>query len=184
MGKMIIKDDVLIEYHGDASMVMIPPIVTRIGKRAFEMCCFMNSVIIPDTVTLIGEEAFAGCVSLHSVTIPDSVTTIEAYAFDGCTSLDYINIPDSVISIDEKTFFNTRILFFNGKTYPSKEHLIKELYELLYNFRKKMKTHVMTCNDVHVLMNAAVVIYNEGNDDDREKIPALIDLIDKEYCQS
>ena len=70
--------------------LVIPDVVTSIGKYAFYNYSSLTSIIIPDSVTSIGEDAFASCDSLTSVTIPDSVTSIDSFAFYGCTSLDVI----------------------------------------------------------------------------------------------
>ena len=54
----IIENDVLIEYKGQDSNVVIPDSVTRIGYEAFKQCEKLISIIIPDGVTSIGNKAF------------------------------------------------------------------------------------------------------------------------------
>ena len=98
-----IEGGVLKKYKGSASSVIIPDIVTRIGKEAFYGCESLKSITIPDSATSIGEWAF-GCKSLTSITIPNSVTSIGRGAFSGCESLKSITIPSSVTSIGDWAF--------------------------------------------------------------------------------
>ncbi len=74
--------------------LVIPNIVTSIGKDAFKMCKSLTSVTIPDSVTSIGQNAFKGCSSLTSVTIGKSVTSIGSSAFGCCSSLRSVHITD------------------------------------------------------------------------------------------
>lgn len=52
-----------------------------------------TEIILPKGVTKIGEYAFHNNESLRKVTLPDSVTQIEDWAFSDCTSLEEIHIP-------------------------------------------------------------------------------------------
>ena len=74
-----------------ATTLVIPGDVERIGHNAFEHCTALTDVTIPDGVTSIGSRAFYECENLKSVTIPASVTGIRGYAFSWCTSLTTIN---------------------------------------------------------------------------------------------
>jgi hypothetical protein len=82
----------------------IPPIVTRIGKRAFSGCYRLTSVTIPSSVTHIEEHAFSSCDDLTSVAIPSGVTSIGDYAFTDCLGLMSVTIPSSVTRIGELAF--------------------------------------------------------------------------------
>lgn len=61
---LIIVGDVLYDYTGKSSNIVIPEGVTRIGENAFYNRSSLKSVTIPDTITSIGEEAFSGCINL------------------------------------------------------------------------------------------------------------------------
>lgn len=47
--------------------IVIPDVVTEIGKNAFENCERMTTIVIPDSVTSIGECAFCQCIGLNAV---------------------------------------------------------------------------------------------------------------------
>ena len=103
-------DDVLYEYNGYASIVVIPDGVTGIGDNAFSNCDWVKNVTIPDSVTWIGESAFFGCTSLKKVTMPDYLEGIGDYAFSGCENLNSISMPDSVYWIGQSAFSDCRSL--------------------------------------------------------------------------
>ena len=78
----------------NASEIVIPEGVTRIGDLAFWGCEELISVTIPEGVTSIGYGAFAYSQKLESVTIPSSVTSIDSEAFDNCDALAEVHISD------------------------------------------------------------------------------------------
>ena len=84
--------------------VTIPNSVTSIGKSAFSGRKSLKNITIPDSVTSIGDRAFSSCESLTSITIPGSVTRIGNSAFEGCTSLRKVTIPNSVTHIGDSAF--------------------------------------------------------------------------------
>ena len=61
------KTAIILEYHGEATNVIIP------------------SQIDGYTITGIGKEAFKNS-SVTSVTIPDTITNIDIYAFSDCNN--------------------------------------------------------------------------------------------------
>ena len=79
-----IKDGVVTGCDKSATEITIPEGVTKIRKRAFFKCQWLEEITIPNGVTKIGACAFEGCMSLESITIPDSVTEIGEKAFSGC----------------------------------------------------------------------------------------------------
>ena len=103
-----IKNDVLVKYTGNDTVVTIPDGVTRIEKCAFQNCRAIKQINIPNSVTQIGggmfNGAFGNCTALAQINIPDSVTKLGGYAFEGCVSLKEINIPDGVKSIGSAAF--------------------------------------------------------------------------------
>lgn len=99
----VIQNNVVIDYTGTDSIVVIPNGVTAIGERAFDYCTTMTSVVIPNSVTSIGPYAFQES-GLTSVTIPDSVTTLGEGAFSQCKALATVVIGSGVTEIWDQTF--------------------------------------------------------------------------------
>lgn len=105
----VIEDDVLTEYTGNESVVIIPDGITCIGEDAFVDNETIEEAIIPSGVTSLGAGAFSGCTSLKHVVIPDGLKEIGGYEFSGCTALSEIVLPDSVVSIGEEVFCESGI---------------------------------------------------------------------------
>ena len=82
-----ITNGVLTRYTGDATSVVIPSTVTKIGQSAFYNKSELSSVTIPDSVLSIGSRAFCQCYGLTSLAIPKSVTSIGYDAFNNCSGL-------------------------------------------------------------------------------------------------
>ena len=99
-----IKDEVLVKYHGNTNVVVVPEGVTKIGDSAFEECLRLTSVTIPEGVTSIGAYAFADCVRLRNIAFPESLNEIGEGAFDACENITEIKIPAGVTVIKEHTF--------------------------------------------------------------------------------
>ena len=88
----------------DASTIVIPPGVTRIGRTAFYCWNNLEEITIPDSVTTILTGAFDGCRNLTSITIPEGVTQIGLEAFLNCESLTRVELPDSLTEISDHAF--------------------------------------------------------------------------------
>lgn len=71
----------------NATRLVLPDIVNRIGNNVFKDCSGLVEITIPDSITEIGKESFNNCTGLTSIYIPKSITTIVGYAFYNCTSL-------------------------------------------------------------------------------------------------
>jgi len=99
MNEFVIKNGVLYKYKGNASNVVIPNGVTKIGCYAFDKCEKLISIDIPSSVVAIYEGAFKNCTNLKSINIPNSVTFIDEWAFSFCKNLTSIVIPNSVTII-------------------------------------------------------------------------------------
>ena len=78
---LLICDNELLRYQGNATDVKIPNGITLIANKAFKGCTFVHSVVIPNSVTHIGREAFSGCSALSTIEIPTSVIFIDEDAF-------------------------------------------------------------------------------------------------------
>ena len=83
---MTVAGGKLLKYSGSDVDIVIPDIVTSIGRKAFSYCS-PASVTIPESVKSINREAFSGCSSLTGITIPKSVKSIGDGAFSGCSNL-------------------------------------------------------------------------------------------------
>lgn len=93
---LIYINNVLQDYKGDVTDVVVAVGTKGIGSCIFQDCKSLKSIIIPDSVTSIESQAFMGCHSLGSIHIPHSVTSIGNWAFESCTSLISIVLPDNV----------------------------------------------------------------------------------------
>lgn len=130
MTEFIIRDHILIKYHGHVETVRIPSNVHTIGRRAFYKCTSLVTLCLPSSVKVIETEAFYGChclknivfsdglqeihhrafwfcSSLESVMFPRSITTIGSRAFECCTSLHSVDIGNPSVEIDEYAFNET-----------------------------------------------------------------------------
>lgn len=120
--------------------LVIPESVTRIGKKAFVNCSWLNSISIPPGVTDIGEDAFAYCSNLDALYIQDLASwcgirfrnsysnpmcnnmmypnkTLHTYVEGEDISLGVLEIPVSVITIGDYAFVGSRfsgIAFHEG----------------------------------------------------------------------
>lgn len=122
-----VQGNVLVEYTGTDTEVMIPKNVEVIGKSAFENNHYIEKVIIPSNVkevepyafwgcdyltTVIGCEglseygdySFANCASLTTFPIPENIERIGLMAFADDHSLNSINIPYTVWQIHDTAF--------------------------------------------------------------------------------
>ena len=118
---MLIADDVLVAYLGDASTAVIPDGVTAIGNGAFMNCTTVTAVEIPDSVTSIGESAFSRCTNLTDLELPYGLTKIGKYAFYECQKMaTELNLSDSLIELGAYAFYNCKSI--TGSVYLS-DHL-------------------------------------------------------------
>jgi len=74
--------------------IVIEEGVTSIGKNAFSMYTFVQSVKLPNTLKSIGQDAFFGGGEFESIAIPASVTKIGSSAFGWCLELKRVEITD------------------------------------------------------------------------------------------
>ena len=75
-----------------------PESLTKLADGAFDRCgSLRDSIVIPPLVTTIGERAFAGC-QIPSVVISEGVTTIKRGAFSYCP-IGALHVPSTLVSI-------------------------------------------------------------------------------------
>lgn len=125
---IILGDNILYKYNGNAEKVTIPEDVTCIGGAfadnqnvkkivlsksvkilgagAFYNCSNLNSVKFSEGLSQIGKEAFYGCKSLKTVSLNDSVASIGERAFAECTSMEQLDLNDSIEKIEKSAFSN------------------------------------------------------------------------------
>ena len=99
-----IDDDVLTQYTGNDTHVVVPDGVERIGDNAFSDKTSIQTITLPDSVTAIGESAFRHCDDLESINLPEGITEIESDAFTYCDSLTSLDIPSTVDTIGGDAF--------------------------------------------------------------------------------
>ena len=78
----VIESDTLVSYKGNNRNIIIPDGVTTIGRRAFFLKTFIESVTIPSSVTVIEKEAFRKCSGLKNLTIFGNIKKLGVRAFD------------------------------------------------------------------------------------------------------
>lgn len=103
---LIIENDELVAYLGNASKVIVPDEIKTIGYGAFTNCDTLEAIELPDGLLKIERNAFKNCTSLKSIFIPDSVSEINSYAFYNCVALEDVHIPEKIRKIEEYTFYN------------------------------------------------------------------------------
>lgn len=102
----VIEDGVLKKYKGTDENVVIPAVVTDIGKNAFKECESIKEIKMSDSVVTIGTSAFYGCWQLQKIILSKNLTDIASMAFYDCESLTEITIPEKVKEIKSGTFLN------------------------------------------------------------------------------
>lgn len=107
LSDFVIENGVLTKYVGKGGDVVIPSVVTSIGRGAFSGCTSLTSITIPDSVTEIGSFAFCNCTSLINAKIGNGVTSIDVFTFSSCTSLTNVTIGNSVTNIAYSAFSDT-----------------------------------------------------------------------------
>lgn len=102
--EFVIKDNVLLEYHGSDAEVRVPEGVVKISGGAFSHNEMITGVRLPGSLKELSPYAFAYCTNLTKLEIPDGVRIIGNSAFSSCFSLKEIILPKSLNRIEEKTF--------------------------------------------------------------------------------
>lgn len=128
--EIIIENNILKNYQGTSTEVLVNKDVKVIGVRAFEGkakitkisfaedsqiqaiayeafngCAELVDIILPNGLQTIGGGAFKDCTSLETIIIPEGVTEIEPYAFSGCRNLKSISLPSTLEKLGENVFF-------------------------------------------------------------------------------
>ena len=85
-GFLIIRD-ILFEYCGNQSKVIVLDGVTRISRYAFHDNDSLLRVTLPESVESIGHHAFLNCKNLECIDLPKGAISIEKGAFWRCDRL-------------------------------------------------------------------------------------------------
>lgn len=95
-------------YQSQASEIVIPDTVTRIGSLAFADCSYLTKITIPESVTEIDGQVFSGCTSLETIEIPASCKTLGDEVFYGCTAMKEFTVADrsQYFSAEDGILFN------------------------------------------------------------------------------
>lgn len=161
-----IEDGVLISYYGKEKKVTLPKSVKEIGKEAFRLNQYLESIVIPDTVEKINTGAFTLCTNLKHVTLSKTITTIPINAFMSCTNLKSITIPKNVKAIEARAFWNCNSLS-NIKILNKDIYIGNEVFE--------KTAFVNNSQEDYVILNGNLIKYK--GDDPIIKIPNNIRVI-------
>lgn len=109
---MFIVDNVLVDYSGSSSDVVIPDGIEELNENCFGRTIRMgteakiSSVSLPSSLKIIGDCAFLCCSNLLSVSIrgESHLEHIGADAFAGCESLKEFELPSSIKTVGDEAF--------------------------------------------------------------------------------
>ncbi len=107
-GEVILGENVLYSYLGNAKTYTLPDSINIIADHAFFMSD-VEKVVLNDNISEISDYTFASCANLKKINIPDSVTYIGTGAFSYCSSLTELKLTDTVEILGYKVFEGTPI---------------------------------------------------------------------------
>lgn len=107
-GEIILGQNVLFAYLGDASTYQVPEEIDYIADHAFFLSP-VEEIIFNDNIPEIAPYTFSSCRNLVEITVPDSVINISEGAFSNCVKLERVNLGDNLESIAYKAFDGTKI---------------------------------------------------------------------------
>ena len=99
-----IQNNVLVEYSGSETKIVIPDGVIEIGDRAFQGQEKIVSVVMPETVVKIGTQAFRKCIKLKEISFSPNITEIRQDAFCGCIALKEAVLPKTLKTLKSGVF--------------------------------------------------------------------------------
>lgn len=103
-GAWVLCDGVLLEYRGDAEMILIPQGVHAISSGFLANQSNVVRVVLPSGMTSVSADAFLGCETVRQVDFSGTITNIENGAFQYCTSLQTITGMSAVEIIGDSAF--------------------------------------------------------------------------------
>jgi hypothetical protein len=128
--------------------LVIPEVVTSIGKYAFYNCSSLTRLIIGANVDSYGSDVFFGCNNIKELVIKGS--TMPEITSDKLTSITlYSPIPQAINAFADKVYRNATLYVPQGT---------KEAYraaEVWKNFWKIEETDVYADNEIYLTINLA-----------------------------
>ena len=115
---LIIDNNKVCIYEGDAAEVNIPEGITTICDHAFYKCESLQRVIFPNTLKKIGKSAFEKCKNLSFVIFPESLEIIDDFAFSECGNF---GLDSQAFDTNFKARFDTN---FKARSAKVKKELI------------------------------------------------------------
>lgn len=106
-GDFYIHRDVLVEYYGNATDVVVPEGIRQIGKSAFENAP-VTTVRLPNTVKVVESFAF-NRTALTAVELPASVQKVERYAFAQTEQLESVLIGNGNAVLESMAFWKSAV---------------------------------------------------------------------------
>ncbi len=100
---VIVGDNILLKYQGNAASVTVPEKVKHIAD-AFNMNGNIVSIELPRSLITIGGGAFAFCTELRHICLGDNLLLIGDGAFEGCEALPAVKVPNNVVKIGSNAF--------------------------------------------------------------------------------
>lgn len=81
---LVVGDNILIAYKGNAEQVILPDTVKQIASGTFKNHAEIIEMVFPDALVTIRNNAFDGCENLQSFSGGDNLSVIEKKAFENC----------------------------------------------------------------------------------------------------
>ena len=104
LGDFVFCGDVLIEYKGNDTEVVIPKGIEIIGNSAFRSNSRLVKVSFPVGLTYIGDSAFYECCNLKTLNLPEKIKHIGSCAFQNCEFLKRITFHEGITDISQSAF--------------------------------------------------------------------------------
>ena len=93
----------------ELSGVVLPEMITEIGRRAFYKCGNLTEIKIPQSVERIEREAFYQT-GLQKLELPQKLKFIGESAFLKCRNLEYVRVPEYVETVEKWAFHGCSML--------------------------------------------------------------------------
>lgn len=108
-GDFLVKKNVLIEYYGNKTDVVLPENIQEIGTNAFRGIP-LTSIILNQGIKKIGFGAF-GKTGLTRIVLPESVEEVDENAFQNVGNTIYVEFESDNAQFAEGAFDNSNIIF-------------------------------------------------------------------------